>query len=198
MKECTMSVIILCVVVFSADYGLADNWLSRINRPMQAMQYYPVENGFQAWLLITADQNWREKWDSPQEEIPRFTETDSVRLGGSISILTFYANPSVKDDNTLLLHCDIRMLYPDGTVSFAQNDIVCGDGERRGKPSNVRLSYAIIDFFAEIDDPPGVWTVEVDLRDMNSGKTLQLRKQFQLVSSAVFAREATRVIGEVW
>ncbi|MBM9604872.1 hypothetical protein [Desulfopila inferna] len=139
---------------------------------------------FRGWLLITSDRDWKEKWDTPSEVIPRFVEAKSVRLGENITILTFYLNPGADEDNHISITCDIKIIRPDERISYEQEELLCGDGEIVGDPQNIRLAYVVIDFSAELGDPYGIWTVEVLLRDHNGLAEVFLQDHFALVDQS--------------
>ena len=143
---------------------------------------------FSGWLLVTDDQDWREKWDTPEQSIPRFNETDEVRLGEKITILTFYRNPLPDDKGLINISCDLTITKPDGSLSYQQDNMECANEKLQGNPHNLRLTYVIIDFIGEIGDPYGRWTVEVTLKDENRGVEIQLQTFFELISTSRFTR----------
>lgn len=38
-------------------------------------------SGFGGWWLVTPDKDWEEKWNTPKENIPHFSEAEEVELG---------------------------------------------------------------------------------------------------------------------
>ncbi len=144
---------------------------------------------FSGWLLITSDQDWKEKWDTPSEVIPRFVETKSVRLGENITILAFYINPETDQDNHISITCDIKIIRPDDRISYEEDGLTCADGELVGDPQNTRLAYAVIEFSAELGDPYGIWTVEMILRDQNGPAEVFLQEHFELIDQSTLTLE---------
>ena len=66
------------------------------------------ENGFAGWLVVTPDQDWKEKWETPPETIPHFSEASTVRVGEQLFTLIFFANPAEGDDGIAEVKCDIK------------------------------------------------------------------------------------------
>ncbi len=142
---------------------------------------------FRGWLLVTSDPDWRQEWNDPSGDVPRFKQTESVRLGEEVTVLTLYSNPSTDEKGHIDIICDIRIRRPDGIFSYEKDAVVCGDGELAGEPSTVRLAYAVISYSGERGDPCGWWQVEVRLKDGNTGIDIILETAFELVNEAQMA-----------
>ena len=145
-------------------------------------------NAFSGWLLVTSDQDWREKWNSPEESVPTFNETREVRLGEKITILTFYRNPQPDEHGQIHLRCDLTITKPDDSLSYHRENMECANEKLQGDPRNLRLTYVIIDFIGEIGDPYGEWTIEVILHDENSGMEIPLQTDFELIRTSQLTR----------
>lgn len=143
---------------------------------------------FSGWLLVTDDQDWREKWNSPEDSVPSFSETSEVLLGEKITILTFYRNPQPDKHGKINLRCDLTITKPDGTLSYHQENMECANEKLKGEPQNLRLTYVIIDFIGEIGDPYGEWIIEVILQDRNSGMRIPLQTSFELRNTSQLTR----------
>lgn len=165
----------------------AQGWIDRYGAIEPNSDSKKWVNGFGGWLLITSDENWREKWNSSEGTTPVFTETDRVELGGQISILTLFKNPQVDENNRININCDIRLLQPDGMVAFSEKDIECAKGELTGRRENVRLAYTVIEFLGELGDPYGIWRIEVTLTDEIAGVAISLKNRFEYVDTARLA-----------
>ncbi len=144
--------------------------------------------GFGGWLIVTSDQNWKEKWNNPKGGNPVFTEARDVELGEKITILTLYKNPQIDLNNRIDITCDIKITKPDGTISYEEDDIACSREELIGRRDNVRLTHAIIDYIGEIGDPYGFWVVEVTLKDNNAQIVIPLKRRFELINTATMTQ----------
>ena len=144
--------------------------------------------GFGGWLIVTSDQDWKEKWNNPAGGTPVFTEAKDVGLGEKITILTLYKNPQSDQNNRIAISCDIKVTRPDGSISYEMNEIECAKEELVGRRDNVRLTHAIIDYVGELGDPYGLWVVEVTLKDNIAKIVIPLKKSFELINTATMTR----------
>nr|MBX2869701.1 hypothetical protein [Acidiferrobacterales bacterium] len=140
-------------------------------------------DGFSGMLLITPDADWKEKWETPPEVVPRLSSADTVKIGEKLTILIFFVNPKIDLENKIDLDCDIRTIRPDGSFTFDLKDYDCGNGELKGNPGNVRLARAVISFEAEPSDEPGDWWIEVKLKDKVADIEIPLKTKFVLLDS---------------
>lgn len=189
-----MRILILLIVLLLPSFGYAEQvgWTDRNGNSLENTENKKSINGFGGWLLITSDQNWKEKWESPESVPPLFTTAEQISLGDNITILTLYINPQTDLNNRISLTCDIKVTRPDGTPSYDETDLECADEELIGPASNVRLTYVVINFIAELSDPYGTWTIEVVLKDQNSHIEIPLRNSFELVNTSTLTRTSVR------
>ena len=89
-------------------------------------------NGVGAWLVVTSDDNWKEKWETPADSVPQFTEAHTVVLGGRLRVLTFISNPGRDKDGKAQVTCDFSMQKPDGSYSVQKQDVDCLSGPLQG------------------------------------------------------------------
>src|SRR5882762_8600387 len=95
-------------------------------------------HSFGASLVVTPDEDWETKWNTPPETVPTFREARTVKRGGVVTILIFVANPKTDARNAANVRCDLRVLRPDGSFSINANDVACMEGELKGNPAFVR------------------------------------------------------------
>ncbi len=183
-----VSFIAACFFYALPVYGSELGWVDSYGNVLKNTESQKWINGFGGWLIVTSDQNWREKWNTPEIGTPVFTEAKYVELGEKITILTLFKNPQVDINNHINLTCDIKITKPDGTVSYEKNDIGCAAEELVGSRENVRLSHVIIDYIGELGDPYGLWVVEVTLNDNNANVSIPLKNSFELKNSATMTK----------
>lgn len=140
-------------------------------------------SGFSGWLVITPDADWEKKWNTPRNETPAFTISDEVRLGETLNILIFYANPKVSAQATIDVRCEIKVTRPDGAMELDEKNLDCASGPIAGPATDMRLSGNTLQFVGEASDPPGKWTVEVTLHDVNARVTVPLRAHFTMMAT---------------
>ena len=181
-----MRIILLFVLLFFPGNLLAEGWIDQYGYPLPNSEDQKTIAGFSGWLLITSDQDWKEKFDTEESVLPQFTTVNEIGLGEKITILTLYKNPQTNANNTINLTCDLRITRPDGTLSYDETDLECASEELIGPAENIRRTYLVIDFIAELTDPYGFWTIEVILRDENAKIAIPLKKSFELINKATF------------
>jgi hypothetical protein len=159
-------IIILFLLTVSTVYATDQfSWKDRDGNPVPNTDSMKSVQGFGGWLVVTPDLDWQEKWNTPAETTPNFSEAFEVSLGEQLTILTFFGNPAVSADGEIEILCDLQVVRPDKSYSVNEKDIECAKGALQGNPYNVRLSQAIIKYVGEPGDQIGEWSVFVTLKD---------------------------------
>src|SRR5262245_24385861 len=70
-------------------------WKDERGMPVPDTRFRKSVGGFGAWLVVTSDQDWEQKWNTPAETTPQFTEARTVQKGGRIFVLLLFANPAL-------------------------------------------------------------------------------------------------------
>lgn len=176
-----LNLIALLVLLF-AGHAQAQSafWRDKDGRPIQETESMKSKNDFAGSLLVTPDEDWEKKWNTPPETKPNFNTAGVVPYGKKIFILTFFSNPLRDNLGNANVRCDLKITSPTGKVSLAQQDATCFSGRIAGNPYNLYLSAPVIGFSGDPGDPAGTWTVEVILRDEIRNVELPLRTTFQL------------------
>jgi hypothetical protein len=169
-----------CSIATSQDVG----WRDKDGNSAPDTDSRKTSNGFAGWLLTTSDPDWEAKWNTPEHETPRFTEADTVRKGETIFTLIFIVNPKPDAKGEVNVSCDLKVTRPDGTTSIDEKNVDCLKGELQGHPHNMRLAAPVLGFIGEPADPPGTWRVDVILRDVPRGVTMDLHTSFELLDGA--------------
>lgn len=176
---------LLCAVVWLSfnAYGNDSAWLGPDRSKWPDTEFRKIKNDFGAVLLVTPDTDWRQKWNTPPDTIPRFREAKTVKLGEQLVILTFFVNPKTDAERNVNVVCGIKVTRPNKTISVNERNIPCMRGPLTGNPDYIRLSPAVIQFIGERTDPLGKWLVEVDIEDVNRKTILHLQTHFTLIGS---------------
>jgi hypothetical protein len=192
MKRYLIFILLILSQSLLAETG---GWVTRSGKSVPDSESMKSIDGFGGRLLVTPDNDWEAKWDTPPETVPYFREATSVGYGEQITILTFYLNPGIDQSGEIHIICDIKVMRPDGSASFDQSGIDCAKGDPQGDLRNVRLTSAIINYIGEEGDPPGVWTVHVNLVDKNRNLVMPLTTKFELVANKDVSTESLEDFG---
>lgn len=155
-------------------------WRDGSGAPLPDTESRRTVGDFAGSLIVTSDQDWEAKWNTPPETVPQFTEARTVGRGDRVFALIFFANPKLDGDRRADIRCDLKVVRPDGTASFDQPGAVCFQGRVEGSPHNVYLALPVIGFVGEPGDAAGVWTVHVVLKDTLRNVVLPLKTTFTL------------------
>lgn len=155
-------------------------WRDSNGEPAPNTESMQSKAGFSGTLLATTDDDWKTKWNTPPETKPSFNMASVVPYGKKIYILTFFANPMRDARGQARVTCDIRLIAPGGKVALDQKDASCFAGALQGDVNAVRLSAPVITFSGDANDLPGMWAIEVKLRDAIRNVELPLRTKFEL------------------
>ncbi|MEJ2619569.1 MAG: hypothetical protein P8163_04770 [Candidatus Thiodiazotropha sp.] len=171
--------ILLCVIPTTL-FAETEGWRDREGNPTPESDNLKSIDGFSGWLIITPDPDWEAEWNTSPETTPHFSEASEVAYGEKLTFLTFYGNPKVDPSGNIDIRCDIQVIQPDGTASVDMKDIECAVGKLQGNPHYVRLTSAVMNFIGEENDPPGTWTVNINLTDQNRKVSVPLTSKFEL------------------
>ena len=174
MKWLTLLCILAALPVASQDTG----WNDSLGHRASNSDARKSVNGVGAWLVVTSDDNRKEKWETPSATVPQFTEAHTVPLGGRLRVLTFIADPGRDGDGKARLTCDFSMQKPDGSYSMQKQDVDCLSGSLQGEAKTIYLSKLIIGFVADKGDPPGEWIVRVTIKDLLKPAVIPLETRF--------------------
>ncbi len=175
--------VVISVVVFFFFLSLVgecrEGWKDQARHTIEETDARKSKDGFGGWVVVTSDADWKAKWQSSPETVPRFTEAQTVKRGQSVFVLILFSNPLIVGGMANVT-CDIDVTRPDGTSSIHQPGAICFDGLLREDPHHVFLSGPVIRFVGEPRDPAGNWIVQVTLKDTARDVALPLKTSFNL------------------
>jgi hypothetical protein len=136
-------------------------------------------DGFAGLLVVTSDEDWREKWNTSPETVPEFTAAKSpIRNNDKLFFLTLLSNPATNSEGMADVSCSLTVTRPDGTVSLSEKEAPCFQASLAGGTHNLYLSGLVAGFLAEPKDLRGQWTVSVTLKDKIRNVSLTLKSSF--------------------
>jgi len=173
-----VGIVLSVALLVAASDGVAQGWSTPSGEVLPDTPASKSRDGFSATLVVTPDKDWKEKWDTPPETTPHFSEAREVAEGGELYILTFVANPMLDEARRADVTCDFAVTRPDGSRSVDERELPCFVATVDGDPKNVYLTAASLKYVAEPSDLRGEWVVDVTLRDNLRGVELPLRTSF--------------------
>jgi len=106
--------------------------------------------------------------------------------------LIFIVNPKPDAKGAANVLCDLKVTRPTGTTSIDEKNVECLKGVLPGAPYNMRLAAPVLGFVGEVADPVGTWRVDVTLRDVPRGLTMDLHTSFELLEGPEVKASSTR------
>lgn len=176
----TSALLALLLAALSLPAVAQDGWHDRQGNTYPDSATKKSKDGFGAMLIITPDRDWQQKWETPPETTPEFSEADEVSDGGELFILTFLGNPKVGADGMTDVVCDFFVYRPDGSKSASEVDAPCFQAKLGQAGTGLYLTSAWLKFVAEPSDPRGTWRVEVVVKDRLRSVELPLSASFVL------------------
>jgi hypothetical protein len=171
---------LLAVCALASAATDAPFWKGEDGQRLPETESMRSKDGFAGSLVITTDEDWEKRWNTPPEVRPNFNQAKVVPYGKKVFLLIFFSNASLDESGTASVHCDLKVVSPTGSVSLSQENVDCYTGRILGGPYNLYLSKPVIAFSGDPGDPQGEWSMEVNLRDERRGIELPLRATFQL------------------
>ena len=142
------------------------------------------KDGFAGSLVMTTDDDWQAKWNTPQDTKPSFNRAETVPYGKKVYALILFANPQLDGGGLADVKCDLTLTDPRGKAVLSEKNRKCFVGRLKGNPANLYLAEPVVGFSGDPGDPPGTWVFDVALRDVTRGVELPLRAAFALQQGA--------------
>ena len=177
--------LIVILIIFTSVSQAEDDssWLLADGTPAPNTDSQKSIKGFGGWLLVTPDEDWEQKWNTPVENTPSFSVAKEVEIGEELTILPFFVNPKLNDDKSLNILCDISVQKPDASFSFNETGILCATGIYEGDINNVLLASTVVKYIGEEGDPFGEWIVRFKFTDTVRNVSVSLKTSFALVKN---------------
>jgi hypothetical protein len=177
-----MKLTALLALMLLAPASLAQGaWKDGEGKPVPDTEWQKSVAGFGGMLIVTPDQDWEKKWNTPTDGGPHFSTAGKVKRGGELTILMIFTNPLADDAGESNVSVDVDVARPDGSSSTHAQDVVCFKGKLLGPPTNVYLCGPTVGFVGEPSDPTGTWSVKITMTDEVRKVSIPLATSFELV-----------------
>src|SRR6266571_1134400 len=133
---------------------------------------------FGAQLFLTESAQFFEDWNKP--ETPKLTTLEKPRRNVPIFTAILFVDPGIDASGAANVTCDITVRKPDGTVYGEQKDVVGWKGKYIAPAHNLQLTEGRMGIRIEPQDPSGIYTVEVLVRDNIRKIELPLKTTFAI------------------
>lgn len=179
--------IVLFILLFSINSLGSEGfyWYSSDGEKAPNTKNQKSVSGFGGWLLVTPDRDWAEKWNTPREDVPNFSEAEEVVIGEELTILPFFANPRLDQALNINISCDIKIRRPDGSFSINEVNVPCAQWKLEVDPMTIFLTQTVIKYVGEAGDPFGKWIVYFNIKDNIRGVSIPLETSFRLVKDKI-------------
>ena len=174
------SLLAMLALLLPGTVSAQSGWRDADGKPMPDTDAARSEGGFAASLLITDDADWQKKWKTPPENTPTLGGADSVGPGGELYVLTLLSNPMLDAKGETNVVCDLDIQRPHGSHGAQHRQVPCFNTRLQGDPTLVYMTSIAVKMVVEPDDPKGVWTVRVKVKDVNRGVALPLQSSFEV------------------
>lgn len=169
---------LLCIL--GSAHAQSGGWRDGNGQAVADNESMKSANDFAGSVLVTTDEDWLKKWNTPPDTKPNFNKAGTVPYGKKVFVLIFFANPKLDARGNANVRCDLKISSPNGKADVVKKGMDCYAGPIKGDPHNVYLSAPVVAFSGDANDPAGTWGVEVQLRDALRKVELPLRTSFEL------------------
>ena len=176
MKSNILIVITLLVASISLGED-SDHWRED-GKPIADTPNMKSKNGFGAQLFLTESAQFFEDWK--KSETPKLTTLEKPRRNVPIFTAILFVDPGTDAGGAADVTCDITVRKPDGTVYGRQKDVVGWKGKYIVPAHNLQLSQGRMGIRIEPQDPSGIYTVDVVVRDNIRKIELPLKTTFEI------------------
>ncbi len=145
-------------------------------------EWRKVRDGFGAAVVVTADPEWKRKWGTPGNKLPRIEQAGSLRIGEKVWALLFLTNPSFDGAGYVDVTCDLRMIRPNGKVT--EHRALRALRTKTIPVPQTYMSEFVLTMVGEENDPVGEWVLEFVVHDRKRGIDVPVVGRYQLLPKA--------------
>jgi hypothetical protein len=169
---------ILSVVALLAFTSAHAQWIDKQGNRLADTDDRKAIGRFGAEIVFTTDAEvLEERWRTPSETV-NIDSVDNVRINEPIYAFVVFSGCKPRVAGTCNVSMSFRVLRPDGKV-YADTPSMEVWQDKQAPPGRaLALSVQYLRVRIEPHEQLGRYTVEVQVRDENSGKIIALKKRF--------------------
>ena len=172
----------LSLLLFVPAVALA-GWINKSGDPLPDSDDRQSAGDFGAQMIFVGDENELFKqWATPSVTVNVKT-LESVEVNGSINAFVVFSGCKPGTNGNCSVAMRFRVLRPDGQI-YADTPPMEVWNEKPAPPAkSLELSADYLKVIIEPKDQLGMYTVQAQIRDNNSGAVLQLSRPFTAVAA---------------
>lgn len=157
------------------------NWVDQNNNQISDIKDMENKNSLSGLFLITPNLNWYEEWQKPGKARPAFEQTNTVKIGESVSLLSFFSNPSINDKNEYSINCNLKIRNSKGEILIDGEVAPCSSGKKEDKMNSIFMTEIPLNFTPTKEDPTGEWNVTLKITDNIKNNSVLIEETFNVV-----------------
>ncbi|MGK0381978.1 MAG: hypothetical protein ACI8QG_001741 [Flavobacteriales bacterium] len=176
--ESVMKLIILfiCIVSFSA---ISEQWYEN-GKIAPERSFQGGVGDFGAMVFMTTDsQKMLDNWEAPTEGYYVLSD-EEVEKGKPIEALVVFYGCKDNENGNCVTEVDYRIVKPDGSVYTEIKNTELWKNKPAKPEGQLGLAVDRVGMIAEAEDPVGVYTVELVIRDLVSNNEFRLFSSFKV------------------
>jgi hypothetical protein len=92
-------------------------WRGEDGKPIAETESMKSQSDFAGSMLLTTDEDWQEKWNTPPETEPHYNQANVVPYGKKVFTMIFFSNPLRDAEGMANMKCGLKISDPSGKVS---------------------------------------------------------------------------------
>ena len=141
-------------------------------------------DGFGAMVFMTTDsQKMLDNWEVPTDGY-YVTHDEEVEKGKPIEALVVFYGCKANENGNCLAEADYRIIKPDGSVYTEIKNTELWKNKPSMPEGQLGLAVDRVGLIAELEDPGGIYTIELVIRDLVSGIEFPLHSSFKVNEAA--------------
>ncbi|OGW85005.1 MAG: hypothetical protein A2987_03445 [Omnitrophica bacterium RIFCSPLOWO2_01_FULL_45_10] len=166
---------LLLMFIFHPLHASESAWFAN-GKPSQDTENEKSKDGFGVQLWLTTDGNLYEEWSKP--EVPEWTVTKRAKRNKPVYAVIIFINPPVNEKGECDISGDILIRQPDGKVYADIKDFKIWQNKPAPPKNNIGLAENDVTIMIENNDPLGIYTIDVLVKDRVKKITIPLHYEF--------------------